>query len=149
MPGHPHVFACGDVAAVPDLTRPGEITPMTAQHAQRQGVRAAQNIAASYGRGIRRPYEHHDLGFVVDLGGWSGAADPLHVPLSGLPAKLVTRGYHLLAMPGNRGRTAVSWLTEAVFPRQSVDLGLVRGSDVPLDTDSPLGSVSPQAAVDN
>src|SRR5690606_24204081 len=37
VPGHPDAFACGDAAAVPDLTRPGEITPMTAQHAVRQG----------------------------------------------------------------------------------------------------------------
>ena len=37
VPGHPEVFACGDAAAVPDLTRPGEVTAMTAQHAQRQG----------------------------------------------------------------------------------------------------------------
>ncbi len=35
--------------------RAGQITPMTAQHAQRQGVRAARNIAASYGHGARRP----------------------------------------------------------------------------------------------
>jgi NADH:ubiquinone reductase (H+-translocating) len=143
VPGFEHVYACGDVAAVPDLTRPGEITPMTAQHAQRQGVRAAENIAASFGVGERKPYEHHDLGFVVDLGGWTSAADPLHVPLSGLPAKIVTRGYHLYSLPGNRGRTSASWLTEAVFGRQGVQLGLVRGSDVPLDTDAPMGAVRP------
>src|SRR4029077_3794170 len=29
VPGHPHVFAAGDAAAVPDLTRPGKITPPT------------------------------------------------------------------------------------------------------------------------
>src|SRR6185437_12242100 len=43
VPGHPDVFACGDAAAVPDLTRPGEVTPMTAQHAERQGKRVAHN----------------------------------------------------------------------------------------------------------
>ncbi len=145
VPGHEHVFACGDVAATPDLTRPGQITPMTAQHAQRQGVRAALNIAASYGIGERRPYEHHDLGFVVDLGGWTSAADPFHVPLSGLPAKVVTRGYHLYSLPGNRGRTAASWLTETAFGREGVQLGLVRGKDVPLDTDAPLGAVRPNS----
>ena len=76
VPGQPDLWACGDVAAVPDLTRPGEITPMTAQHAQRQGKRAAVNIAATFGRGRRRPYKHHDLGFVVDLGGFEAAAEP-------------------------------------------------------------------------
>ncbi|MHC5705906.1 NAD(P)/FAD-dependent oxidoreductase, partial [Streptomyces tirandamycinicus] len=69
VPGHPDVFACGDAAAVPDLTRPlteddagagagagngngnrngarYELTPMTAQHATRQGDVAANNVAA-------------------------------------------------------------------------------------------------------
>jgi NADH dehydrogenase len=137
VPGHPDLFACGDVAAVPDLTRRGEITPMTAQHAQRQGVRAAGNIAASYGVGRRRSYRHHDLGFLVDLGGGQAAADPLKVPLSGLPAKAVTRGYHLWSLPGNRARTAAAWITEAVMPRQTVQLGLVRAGDVPLSTEAP------------
>jgi NADH:ubiquinone reductase (H+-translocating) len=137
VPGYDSAFACGDVAAVPDLTRPGEITAMTAQHAQRQGIRAAGNIAASYGRGRRRAYRHHDLGFVVDLGGTRAAANPLRVPLSGLPAKAVTRGYHLLSLPGNRVRTATDWLTEAVLPRQTVQLGLVQPANVPLLTEPP------------
>jgi NADH:ubiquinone reductase (H+-translocating) len=138
VPGQPDLWAGGDVAAVPDLTRPGEITAMTAQHAQRQGKCVADNIAATFGRGVRRPYKHHDLGFVVDLAGFQAAANPLQVPLSGILAKAVTRGYHLLSLPGNRGRTAADWLTEAVLPRQAVQLGLVRPSDVPLDTDRPL-----------
>ncbi|MGO4758760.1 NAD(P)/FAD-dependent oxidoreductase, partial [Streptomyces sp. 2MCAF27] len=102
VPGHPEVLACGDAAAVPDLTRPGQFTPMTAQHAQRQGKVAGRNVAATLGYGTRRAYKHHDLGFTVDLGGVQGAANPLHVPLSGPVANLVTRGYHLMAMPGNR-----------------------------------------------
>lgn len=137
VPGREDVFACGDAAAVPDVTRPGEYTAMTAQHAQRQGVLAARNVAASLGFGTAAHYQHHDLGFVVDLGAWQAAANPLHIPVSGFPAKVVTRGYHLLAMPGNRLRTAVDWLLETVTRRQTVHLGLVRSGAVPLDTDSP------------
>ncbi|MFI7539905.1 NAD(P)/FAD-dependent oxidoreductase [Actinoplanes sp. NPDC049599] len=137
VPGRPDVYACGDAAAVPDLTRPGEITGMTAQHATRQGALVAKNIAASYGRGRRRAYQHHDLGFVVDLGGLDSAANPLGVPLSGLPAKVVTRGYHLLSMPGNRVRVATDWLLDSVLPNQGVQLGLVAAGAVPLDSESP------------
>ncbi|MEU1799962.1 NAD(P)/FAD-dependent oxidoreductase [Streptomyces sp. NPDC019937] len=137
VPGHPEVLACGDAAAVPDLTRPGEFTPMTAQHAQRQGKVAAHNILASFGRGTPRPYKHHDLGFTVDLGGVQAAADPLHIPLAGPAANAVTRGYHLMAMPGNRIRVAADWLLDAALPPQAVQFGLVPSWSVPLDTESP------------
>jgi NADH dehydrogenase len=137
VPGRPEVLACGDAAAVPDLTRPGEITAMTAQHAERQGKLAARNIAASYGKGKARVYKHHDLGFVVDLGGVQAAADPFGVPLGGPVAKAVTAGYHLLSMPGNRVRTAADWALNAALSRPTVQLGLVRAPAVPLDTRKP------------
>ncbi|MFD9433848.1 NAD(P)/FAD-dependent oxidoreductase [Streptomyces sp. NPDC060002] len=141
VPGRPEVFACGDAAAVPDLERPGEYTPMTAQHAWRQGKVAGQNVAASLveggGPAGLRPYRHKDMGFVVDLGGVQAAANPLGVHLSGPAAGVVARGYHLAAMPGNRVRVAADWLLDAVLPRQDVQLGLVRSWSVPLDTASP------------
>ncbi|MFJ8110630.1 FAD-dependent oxidoreductase [Streptomyces sp. NPDC096132] len=137
VPGRPEVFACGDAAAVPDLEQPGQYTPMTAQHAWRQGRVAGENVAASLSGGELRSYRHKDMGFVVDLGGVQAAANPLGVPLSGLPAGLVTRGYHLAALPGNRVRVAADWLLDAVLPRQAVQLGLVRSWSVPLDTASP------------
>jgi NADH dehydrogenase len=143
VPGRPDVYACGDCAAVPDLTRPGELTGMTAQHAQRQGNQVAINVAASLGRGSRGAYRHHDLGFLVDLGGAAAAANPLNVPIAGLPAKALTRAYHLLALPGNRIRTAVDWLLDAFLPPRAVQLGLVRSAAVPLDSTEPA---TPDAA---
>ncbi|MYS22667.1 NADH dehydrogenase [Streptomyces sp. DvalAA-14] len=145
VPGRPEVFAAGDAAAVPDRTRPGSYTPMTAQHAGRQGKTAARNIAASLGHGSARPYQHHDLGFTVDLGGVQAAANPLRVPLSGIAAGAVTRGYHLMAMPGNRIRVAADWLLDALLPRQAVQLGLVRAYAVPLDTSAPELPRNPEA----
>ncbi|ODU03594.1 MAG: NADH dehydrogenase [Pseudonocardia sp. SCN 72-86] len=140
VPGHPDVLACGDVAAVPDRTRPGQLTAMTAQHAQRQGTLAAHNIAASFGVGEARAYAHHDLGFVVELGARDAAANPLGIPLSGLLATAVTRGYHLIAMPGNRIRVVVDWILDAVLRRPAAQLGLVRGNAVPLTTRPADGS---------
>jgi NADH dehydrogenase len=137
VPGHPEVLACGDLAAVPDLTRPGQLTPMTAQHAVRQGRLAARNLAASLGWGRRRAYRHHDLGFVVDLGGAKAATNPLGMPLSGLAAKAVTRGYHLKAIPANRFQIAGDWLLDAVLGRRTVQLGLVPAAAIPLDIDHP------------
>lgn len=139
VPGQSAVYACGDAAAVPDCCRPGEITPMTAQHAVRQGKLAGRNVAASLGVGIPGRYRHHDLGFLVELGGAEAAANPLHVPLSGLPAKILTRAFHLLSMPemSNRVRTAADWVLDALLPRQTVQLGLVRSPQIPLESASP------------
>ncbi|MGS2617355.1 NAD(P)/FAD-dependent oxidoreductase [Micromonospora sp. LZ34] len=137
VPGFPEVYACGDAAAVPDLTHPGQICTMTAQHAQRQGKLVAHNIAASYGQGRRKPYKHYELGWVVDLGGKDAAANPLKVHLGGLPGKVVTRGYHLLAMPGNRTRVGADWVLDATLPRPAVQLGLVPANAVPLESTSP------------
>ncbi|MFG2146878.1 NAD(P)/FAD-dependent oxidoreductase [Streptomyces sp. NPDC048696] len=143
VPGHEEVFACGDAAAVPDLTHPGRLTAMTAQHATRQGRTAGNNVAATLGVGEQHDYRHHDLGFAVDLGGTSAAANPVGVPLSGPLAGAVTRGYHLAALPGNRIRVAADWLLDALLPRQAVQLGLVRSGAVPLDMETPEPARAP------
>jgi NADH dehydrogenase FAD-containing subunit len=73
---HPDVFALGDAAAVPDLTRMGRLAAQTAQQAQRQGVTAARNVVASLEDGEARAYRHRDLGFSVDLTGRNAIATP-------------------------------------------------------------------------
>jgi NADH:ubiquinone reductase (H+-translocating) len=143
VPGTPDVYACGDCAAVPDLTRPGEVCGMTAQHAQRQGKRVAQNVAASFGIGKAAPYEHHDLGFLVDLGGLSAAANPLRIPLSGLPANVVTRAYHLNAMAGNRMRVFTDWTINAVISPEGTSLSVVTAESVPLDVNRARDMAAP------
>jgi NADH dehydrogenase len=131
------VYACGDCAAVPDLTRPGEICGMTAQHAQRQGKQVARNVAASLGIGKAAPYKHRDLGFLVDLGGLAAAANPVNVPLSGPAANGLTRAYHLSAMSGNRSRVLGDWALNLVSPRDATSFALVSSESVPLDVDNP------------
>ena len=113
VPGRPEVFSAGDAAAVQDLTRaPDAITPPTAQHAQRQAITAARDMARRLRGQPPRPYRHRDLGLAVDLGGTQAVARPLGRYLSGVPAQVVTRGYHLYALPSPRGlvRTAADWL---------------------------------------
>jgi NADH:ubiquinone reductase (H+-translocating) len=137
VPGAPDIYACGDCAAVPDLTHPGQICGMTAQHAQRQGRLVARNVAASLGKGTARPYEHNDLGFLVDLGGLAAAANPLHIPLSGPAANAVTRGYHLFAMSGNRLRVLTDWTLNGITSPEPTSLALISADSVPLDVNKP------------
>lgn len=131
VPGHPDVFAAGDAAAVPDLTRPGTITPPTAQHATRQGKMLARNVAASLGYGRPKDYRHRNMGLVIDLGPHYAVANPLNIQLSGYPAKVVTRAYHLYAMPRavNRWAVALAYLTDVLFPRTVVSMGLSTQED--------------------
>jgi len=137
VPGAPSIYACGDCAAVPDLTRPGQVCGMTAQHAQRQGTLVARNVAASLGHGTARPYKHHDRGFLVDLGGLAGAANPLHIPLSGPAANAVTRGYHLFAMSGNRLRVLTDWTLNGITSPESTSAAVIDAESVPLDVNKP------------
>ncbi|KPM55123.1 NADH dehydrogenase [Frankia sp. R43] len=120
VPSVEDVFALGDIAAVPDSARGGAPAGQTAQHAVRQGAAAARNVAASLGVGSPRPYRHRDLGFVVDLGGRDAVANPFGVTLSGPPAALLTRGYHLASLPAtaNRLRVATDWLLNAAFGQE-------------------------------
>ena len=136
VPEHPDVFTAGDAAAVPDVTQPGKITPPTAQHAIRQGKVLANNVAASLGYATKRDYKHRNMGLVVDLGPHQAVANPLNVHLSGFPAKLITRGYHLYAIPRlvNRWAVALAYLTDALFPRTLVSLGLSTESDAEFAT---------------
>ncbi len=137
VPGVADVWAAGDAAAVPDSTLhpvPGQEKPLTAptaQHAQRQGVTLARNVAASLGVGSAVPYRHRDLGLVADFGGSAAVARPLGIPLTGPIAKIVARGYHLYALPTTSAkiRVATDWLYASVLPTRVVQLDNVRAED--------------------
>jgi NADH:ubiquinone reductase (H+-translocating) len=142
VPGVDGLWAAGDAAAVPDLAagrgadgqRPD--TQPTAQHAQRQGVALGRNLAAAIGYGTAHPYRHRDLGLVADLGGFDAVARPLGVRLTGPLAKLVTRGYHLYALPAmsNRIRVALDWAFQTLLPPDETQLSVVREEDARLAT---------------
>jgi NADH dehydrogenase len=122
------VWAAGDTAAARDpFSDAGRDYPPTAQNAQRQGVVIGRNIAASLGHGTPRPYRHHDLGLVADLGRASAVARPFGIPLTGLPAKVATKAYHLFALPaaGNRMRVAADWAVNLLSRPIAAQVGLV------------------------
>ena len=128
--GHPEVFAGGDSAAVPDLAakEPGAFCPPSAQHAVRQGKLMGANVlAALRGRPLRE-YRHRNAGSVASLGLYRGVAQVYGVKLTGLPAWLMHRAYHLATMPtaGRKARIAADWVLAALFPRQVASLGELR-----------------------
>lgn len=129
VPGLDHVFALGDAAAVPDLSKPGQdaTCPPTAQHAARQGKTAADNVTAALRGQPPTPYRHRDLGLVVDLGGTDAVSKPLGVELSGLAAQAVARGYHLMALPtaAAKARTLANWALNATAGDDYVRTGFL------------------------
>ena len=58
-------------------------------------------------------------------------ANPLGFNVTGLAAKVVTRAYHLYALPltANRIRVATDWLLAAALPVQAVQLSGIRPDD--------------------
>ncbi|MFD3586959.1 NAD(P)/FAD-dependent oxidoreductase [Streptomyces sp. NPDC058683] len=123
-------WAAGDDAAVPDLasTVPGAHTVPNAQHAVRQGRRLAKNIVADLrGRRIKN-YRHSSLGVVATLGLGRGIFQYKRIVIKGLPAWLMHRGYHVLAVPSweRKIRVLTVWLTAAVFGRDLVSLASVQ-----------------------
>lgn len=136
-----HVWAAGDSAAARNpFGPPGQDYPPTAQHAQRQGVVIGGNVAASLGHGRARNYRHRDLGLVADLGGRAAVARPLGAPLTGVPAKVVTKGYHLYALPANENRLRVGaeWLLNLFSRPPAVQLGLVEAPRARLAVAEPV-----------
>ncbi|MEU3509630.1 FAD-dependent oxidoreductase [Streptomyces longwoodensis] len=126
----PDVWAAGDDASVPDLASPvpGTHTVPNAQHAVRQGKLLARNIVADL-RGERtRAYRHSSLGVVATLGLGHGIFQYKGIVIKGLPAWLMHRGYHVLAVPTweRKVRVLAVWLTAAVFGRDLVSLASVQ-----------------------
>lgn len=138
----PDAWGAGDDAAVPDLASeiPGALTVPNAQHAVRQGKLLAKNIIAVLRGREPKNYVHHSLGSVATLGLGRGIFQYRRLVIKGLPAWLMHRGYHVLAVPTweRKIRVAAIWLTGFFFGRDIVSLASVQhprdaflGEDLP------------------
>jgi NADH dehydrogenase len=123
--GIPDAFAIGDGAAVPDPAEHGRPCPPTAQHALRQGVVAANNVAAALGAGEPTPFRSRNRGLAVTLGRNQGVAQVKRLTFTGPLAWFMGRSYHLLMMPGvaRKSRVVSDWTISLFFPRDVSQLG--------------------------
>ena len=122
--GIPGVFAAGDIAAVPDLSRPGELCAPNAQHAVRQSKVLARNIVAFVRGGQLKPYRHAYLGSVAGLGHHQGVAQVYRIRLTGFAGWLAHRVYHLFWVPtlSHKGRVLADWTLALFFRRETAQL---------------------------
>ncbi|TWD84719.1 NADH dehydrogenase [Kribbella amoyensis] len=138
-------WGAGDDAAVPDLAspHPGAATVPNAQHAVRQGKLLAKNIIAVLRGREPKPYVHHSLGTVATLGLGHGIFQYHRIVVKGLPAWLMHRGYHVLAVPTweRKIRVLAVWLTAVFYGRDIVSLASVQH---PRDAFTSGGDVAPR-----
>jgi NADH dehydrogenase len=117
------VFALGDAAAVPDPT--GGLCPPTAQHAVRQAIVCATNVAAGFGVGESVPFRYRNRGLAVTLGRGQGVAQVRRFTFTGFLAWWMGRSYHLIMTPGvaRKARVVTDWTLAQLFPRDLSQLG--------------------------
>ena len=116
VPGHPGIFAVGDV-----MTRPGtdgRPLPGLATVAKQQGRYVAELIAGAIaGRAPPAAFRYRDPGSLAIVGRSSAVADFGWLRMDGVLAWLTWGGVHLLLLMGMRNRAVVyvtwvwSWLT--------------------------------------
>jgi len=121
------VFAAGDCAAVPDLTKddPNAMLGPSAQHAVRQAKVLASNVASAVRGGVLRDYRHAYAGSVASLGLYRGVAEIYGIKLRGPIAWFMHRTYHVSRMPtlNRKVRIVSDWTAALLFRREVVSLG--------------------------
>ena len=118
-------FTAGDIAAVPDLTKPGELCAPNAQHAVRQARVLGDNVVASLRGRELKAYKHSYAGSVASLGLHKGVAQVYGVKLRGFIAWFMHRTYHLSRLPtlNRKARVTADWTLALFFKREVVSLG--------------------------
>ncbi|KKM16193.1 hypothetical protein LCGC14_1688290, partial [marine sediment metagenome] len=105
LPGHPEVYAIGDMAHVGDAeTRPH---PMLAPVAIQQGALAAENILRSLAGKPPKRFVYKDRGTMVTIGRNAAIAHIFGLRLSGFIAWLIWLTVHLVWLIGFRNRMLV------------------------------------------
>ncbi|MDX6309714.1 MAG: hypothetical protein QOI06_2760 [Nocardioidaceae bacterium] len=123
--GLDHAWTAGDNAAVPDLTKPGQLCAPNAQHAVRQARLLAANVVRALRGQPLQDYRHRYVGSVASLGLYKGVAQVYGIRLRGFPAWFMHRTYHMSRMPtfNKKVRVVLDWTLALFFRRDVVSLG--------------------------
>ena len=116
MQAAPGIFAAGDLAAAPDGR--GGISPPTAQFALRQGVYLGRHLLGILEGRPAPPFRYRTLGELVSLGHRNAVGLVFGLPVTGLTAWVLWRGYYLMRLPTllRKARVALDWTLDVVFP---------------------------------
>ncbi|MGE0043337.1 MAG: NAD(P)/FAD-dependent oxidoreductase [Vicinamibacterales bacterium] len=122
VPGYPHVFVVGDLAAFPHQT--GEPLPGVAQVAMQGGASAAANIARLVRGEPTQPFHYRDYGNMATIGRAAAVADLGWLRVSGFAGWLLWLSIHLVWLVGFRSKASVliQWATAYLTYQRSVRL---------------------------
>jgi NADH:quinone reductase (non-electrogenic) len=98
LPGHPEVYAIGDMVAVRDQPLPG-LAPVAMQE--------GRHVARAIERGENTPFRYRDKGNLATIGRSRAVADIKGLHFSGFLAWVLWLGVHLLYLIGFQNRLVV------------------------------------------
>jgi NADH:ubiquinone reductase (H+-translocating) len=109
VPGHPEVFAVGDMTSLDNL-------PGVAEVAMQGGLHAANTIWRRHNGKTSVPFKYRDLGSVATIGRFRAIASVHKLRLSGFAGWLVWFFVHLAALTGfgNRFTTMIHWFRSMI-----------------------------------
>ena len=121
VPRFPGIWAVGDCAAIIDPTSKQPYPP-TAQHALREGRRAAKNICARLKGETTIPFLYKAPGQLAAIGRRTGVARIFGFKFSGVVGWVLWRTVYLMKLPRleKKLRVGLQWALDVVFRR---DLG--------------------------
>jgi NADH dehydrogenase len=99
-----------------------------------------------------KDYVHHSLGVVATLGIGRGIFQYRGIVIKGLPAWLMHRGYHVLAIPTweRKVRVFAVWATAVFYGRDIVSLASVQNPrEAFVSKGNPASATVPQGATRN
>lgn len=140
LPGHPQVFAVGDMAALPRAD--GGLHPALAQFAIQGARHAAQEIVRRIAGEPSRPFHYWDKGMTSMVGRNAAVVQSGRLRLSGRLAFFFWGFLHGLYVPGLRNRLSVSltWIWSYATRRRAALL-LIGDSPLPA-RDRPAAAVA-------
>ena len=118
VPRFPGVWAVGDCAAIIDPTSKNPYPP-TAQHAIREGRRAAKNICARLNGERATPFVYKAPGQLAAIGRRTGVARIFGLKFSGVVGWVLWRTVYLMKLPRleKKIRVGLRWVLDVVFER--------------------------------
>jgi NADH dehydrogenase len=111
VPGHPEVYATGDIAAITDA-KSGQVLPQLGSVALQSGEHAGETIARRIAGKATKPFAYRDKGTMATIGRGAAVVQMLGGrTMKGRKAQLAWGTVHLALLPTNedRAKAVIDW----------------------------------------